>query len=91
MTDLKNPKLIYLKGWMFLAILLISIALVLVETQSWRIGLLVALIAWASARFYYFMFYVIEKYVDSEYRFAGIISFISYLFRKRGPSDGTTD
>ena len=83
MTDLKNPKLIYAKGWLFLAILLISIAAVLLETRSWRVAALLLLIVWSSARFYYFMFYVIEKYVDSNYRFAGITSFIRYLWQRK--------
>ncbi len=83
MTDLKNPKLIYAKGWLFLAILLISITAVLLETRSWRIAALLLLIVWSSARFYYFMFYVIEKYVDSSYRFAGITSFIRYFLQRK--------
>jgi hypothetical protein len=29
------------------------------------------------------MFYVIERYVDSSYRFAGITSFVRYLLRKK--------
>jgi len=87
MADLKNPKLIYLKGWLFLGILLLSIALLLLENASWRTGLLLMLIVWSSARFYYFMFYVIEKYVDPNYRFAGIMSFVKHLFRDRKTPD----
>jgi hypothetical protein len=83
MGDLKNPKLIYAKGGLFLAILLIAFVAVVWETRSWRIAFLVLLIAWSSARLYYFMFYVIQNYVDSDYRFAGIISFLRYLLRKR--------
>jgi hypothetical protein len=83
MTDLKNPKLIFAKGWLFLAILLISITAVLLETRSWRVAALLLLIVWSSARFYYFMFYVIEKYVDSNYRFAGITSFVRYLLERK--------
>ena len=83
MADLKNPKLIYLKGWLFLAILVVSIALILLETASWRIAGLILLVAWSSARFYYFMFYVIEKYVDPNYRFAGVMSFLKYMFGKK--------
>lgn len=30
----------------------------------------------------YFMFYVIEKYVDDTFRFAGVTSFLVYLFAK---------
>jgi len=29
------------------------------------------------------MFYVIEKYVDPNYKFAGLYSFLLYLLRKR--------
>lgn len=83
MADLKNSKLIYLKGWLFLAILVVSICLLLNDSRSWRAAGLVLLIVWSSARFYYFMFYVIEKYVDSDYRFAGIMSFLAYLLRKK--------
>lgn len=34
----------------------------------------------ASARLYYFMFYVIERYVDPSYRFSGLASALRYLF-----------
>ncbi len=83
MTDLQNPKLIYAKGWLFLAILATSIVLVLLDTRSWRVAVLVLLIVWSSARFYYFMFYVIEKYVDPSFRFAGITSFLRYVLRHK--------
>ena len=39
--------------------------------------------AWASARLYYFMFYVIEKYVDGEYKFSGVFSFLKYVLSRR--------
>jgi hypothetical protein len=38
---------------------------------------------WSFCRFYYFAFYVIEKYVDSSYRFAGLTSFARYLIAQR--------
>jgi hypothetical protein len=44
---------------------------------------LTALAVWAFSRFYYFAFYVIEHYVDPGYKFAGLGSFVVYLFRKR--------
>ncbi len=83
MSDLKSPGLIYLKGWLFLAILLISTSQLLFMTHDWIITVLVLLIIWSAARFYYFMFYVIERYVDPSYKFAGIISFLRYLLRER--------
>ena len=82
-ADLKNPKLIYLKGGLFLAILAVSVFLILIESRTWRAAGLVLLVVWSSARLYYFMFYVIEKYVDPTYRFAGVVSFLTYLVRKK--------
>jgi hypothetical protein len=43
-----------------------------------------ALSVWCFCRFYYFAFYVIEHYVDPGYRFAGLWSFVRYLWVKRG-------
>jgi hypothetical protein len=90
MADLKNPKLMYLKGFLFLVILLWASAMLIARDPSGQTVLLVVLVAWASARLYYFMFYVIEKYIDREYKFAGIGSFLAYLIRERA-NRGRTD
>jgi len=37
---------------------------------------------WAFCRLYYFMFYVIEHYVDPGYRFAGLWSFVVWACRR---------
>lgn len=79
MSDLKSAKWIYLKGFLFLWILILSVVLILIDNFSWKLLGLLALAVWSSARLYYFMFYVIEKYVDPSYKFAGIFSFIRYL------------
>lgn len=83
MADLKNVRLIYLKGGLFLVILVASVYLILQESASIRVAGLLVLVVWSSARLYYFMFYVIEKYVDRSYRFSGIGSFVAYLFRRQ--------
>ncbi len=80
-VDLKNPKLIYAKGFMFGAILLVSCAVIVLWTRDWGVAGMLGLVIWSSARGYYFMFYVIEKYVDPRYRFAGVFDFVMYLFR----------
>jgi hypothetical protein len=87
--DLKNAKLIHLKGWLFLAIGLMAAAIIIAETLSWRIAILLALCVWAFCRFYYYAFYVIEHYVDPAYRFAGLLSFARYLLRRRRPEPPT--
>jgi len=79
MGDLKNPFWIYLKGILFLAILIISAALILIDCFSWKLLILLYLVVWSAARFYYFLFYVIEKYMDPTYKFSGILSFILYI------------
>lgn len=83
MADLKSPRLIYLKGWLVLLIAIVSAGLLLLESPTWTTAALLGFLIWSSARFYYFMFYVIEKYVDHGYRFAGVLSFIQYLIRNR--------
>lgn len=82
--DLKNPKLIWLKGVLFGVMLVIAGGSIVLLTRDWLIAGLVALVAWSSARGYYFMFYVIEKYVDPEYRFAGVWDFLMYAISGKG-------
>ena len=83
MTDIRSPKLLYLKGAMFLAVGLLASAALLVEHPDLKVALLLALAVWGFARAYYFAFYVIEHYIDPAYRFAGLGSFLKYLARRR--------
>jgi hypothetical protein len=82
MKDLVNPRLIKLKGLLFLLIGVVSALLLVLESPTLKSGLLLALCVWAFCRAYYFAFYVIEHYVDPGYRFAGLWSFLLYLVRK---------
>jgi hypothetical protein len=82
-ADLTNPRAIYLKGFLFLLTGLLASALLLAECLTLKTALLLAVAVWSFARFYYFMFYVIERYVDPGYRFAGLWSFVRYLMRRR--------
>ncbi|MGE5612293.1 MAG: hypothetical protein ACM359_23800 [Bacillota bacterium] len=86
MADLKNPRLIYAKGFLFLFAGLLSAGLLVLENPTIRTVLLLGLAVWCFARFYYFVFYVIEHYVDSQYRFAGLWSFVRYLMARRNRS-----
>jgi uncharacterized membrane protein len=82
MKDLTNPFWIKLKGILFLVIGLLSAALLILECPTWKVGVLLAVSIWCFCRFYYFAFYVIEKYVDPGYKFSGLWSFACYLFSK---------
>ena len=83
MGDLKNPRLICLKGFLFLAAGLIAGITLLLDHPTLRTATLLAVCVWSFARSYYFAFYVIEHYVDPTYRFAGLWSAARWLLRRR--------
>ena len=83
MADLKNPKVIYFKGVLFLLLGMIASAMLLSDAFSLRNVALLAIVIWSFCRAYYFVFYVIEHYIDSQYRFAGLFDFAKYLAGKR--------
>lgn len=82
MADLKSKKLIYLKGFLFIFGGIMASLIILLERFSWKVAAMLALAIWCFCRAYYFAFYVIEHYVDSNYKFAGLWSFVRYLTRK---------
>jgi hypothetical protein len=83
MKDLTNPGWIKLKGLLFLFIGIIAGILLFLDNPTWKtVGLLVLAI-WGFCRFYYFAFYVIEHYVDPNFKFSGLVSFARYLIRRR--------
>jgi len=40
-------------------------------------------LVWASARFYYYLFYVLEKYVDPSLQYSGLVALMIALARRR--------
>ncbi|MSU60081.1 MAG: hypothetical protein EXS35_18240 [Pedosphaera sp.] len=82
MKDLKSTTWIKVKGILFLLLGLAAAALLVLENPTWKVALLLALAIWCFCRFYYFAFYVIEKYVDPGYKFSGLWSFVCYLVKK---------
>lgn len=81
MADLKNPRLLYLKGCLMLATGLLAGALLLMKHPKWSTAFLLAIAIWGCCRAYYFAFYVIEHYIDSGFRYAGLIDFLQRLQR----------
>jgi hypothetical protein len=82
MADLKNPKWMYFKAFLFLLGGFLAVATLVLENPSLKTVLLLALAIWCFARFYYFAFYVIQYYIDPTYRFSGLLSFARYLLRR---------
>jgi hypothetical protein len=82
MRDLKNPRWMYLKAALFIAIGIVSAGLILAENWQAKTVLLLALAVWSFCRAYYFAFYVIERYIDPSFKFAGLFSALAYLVQK---------
>jgi hypothetical protein len=85
MNELTSRTWIVVKGMLFAAIALATAALILLEKPSATRAVLLALLVWASCRFYYFLFYVLERYVDAALRYAGVVALLAALrHRRRG-------
>jgi hypothetical protein len=90
MADIRSPWLLYLKGGLFLVIGGVASALLLIDHPGVKEAFLLAMAVWGFSRAYYFAFYVVERYVDREYKFAGLWSFARYLARRGGTRVGET-
>jgi len=87
--DITSPRLLKIKGSLFLVIALLSIGLlgVLVYPMiSWTVAGLFVLCVWACCRAYYFCFYVMEHYADPNFRYAGLWDLFLHLtgWRRKG-------
>jgi hypothetical protein len=83
MGGITNPRLLYLKGGLFVFAGLLASGLLLLESPSLKVAALLAVAIWCFARAYYFAFYVVEHYADPGYRFAGLWSFAQYAWARR--------
>jgi hypothetical protein len=83
MGDLKSARWMYLKAFLFLIAGIVAATGILIESPTLRTAFLLGIVVWSFCRLYYFMFYVVEKYIDPSYRFASITSFLIYLLRNR--------
>ncbi|MEP6663060.1 MAG: hypothetical protein ABJC04_05280 [Verrucomicrobiota bacterium] len=83
MKDLTEARWMKLKAILFLVIGGGAAALLLLDSPALKTGLLLALVIWAFCRAYYFAFYVIEHYVDKQFRFSGLGSFLRWWWRSR--------
>jgi hypothetical protein len=88
MKDITDPRWIKAKGLLFLVVGLLASGLLVAEHPEVEVVLLLGIAAWCFCRFYYFAFYVIERYVDPGYRFSGLWSFARYLCSRRHADDG---
>ena len=78
--DIKSEKVLHLKVFLFLALGIVGASLLLYDNLSIRTIVLLMITIWAFCRFYYFLFYVLEKYAGRDRRYAGILDALAYLF-----------
>lgn len=83
MKELTDPRWIKLKGILFLLLGILASTLLLLDHLEIKTAILLAVSIWCFCRSYYFAFYVIEHYLDPSYRFAGLLSFVRYLFSQK--------
>src|SRR5262245_8919851 len=83
MKELTSTGWIVAKGVLFAVIAAASAGLLFLEIPTLRGAALLAILTWASCRFYYFLFYVLERYVDPDLRYAGLIALVGALRRMR--------
>lgn len=82
--DLARPSLLYLKAGLFVATGTLAGGLLLLDHPLVRDAALLLTCVWAFCRAYYFAFYVVQHYADPTFRFAGLVAFARYLWRRRG-------
>jgi hypothetical protein len=78
-----------LKGISFLLIVIGSSMVILIKQPTLMAVLALCVLIWASARFYYFLFYVLERYVDPSLRYSGLLALLSALLQRRNSQRGT--
>ena len=81
--DIKNPKILKLKGILFLVLGLIASGLLVLNSPELSTVVLLVVTIWAFCRFYYFAFYVLHHYADKDFNYAGLAHLIRYLIGKR--------
>lgn len=77
--DLKSPRMIHAKGILFLVLGLAASVLLVLQMPTLRTSLLLGTAVWAFCRFYYYLFYVLERYLGREEPFAGIFDAVRFL------------
>ncbi len=76
--NLQSKRWIFVKGWLFFGLGICSGGMLLWQHPDLATIALLVIAVWSFCRFYYFAFYVIQHYVDSHYRFAGLLDFLRY-------------
>ena len=83
MSDITDSRLLWTKCVLFLVAGTVATTGALLLFPSIRLAALLMVAIWSFCRAYYFAFYVVERYIDPTYRFAGLVSLVRYAIRNR--------
>lgn len=86
--DIQSPFWLKLKGLLLLVAGVASSLLLFAEHPTVKVALLLAIAIWSFCRFYYFAFYVIERYVDARFRYSGIVAMLRSVVTARSRRTG---
>lgn len=86
-ADLTTPWLIHAKGVLFVVAGLAAGGLLIAQTPTLRTTALLGVTVWAFCRFYYYLFYVLERYLGREWRFAGVIDALRFVLAPKAPGN----
>jgi hypothetical protein len=81
MRDIASRPLIVGKGLLLLGLAGATAILIYLAMPGWRTAALLTVLIWASCRSYYFLFYVLHRYVDPDLRYAGLLSLLGQIRR----------
>ena len=79
MRELREPGWIKFKAALFLCAGLLASALLVLDRPTLKVVFLLAVAIWSFCRAYYFAFHVLERYIDSGFRFSGLASLVRYF------------
>ena len=82
MGDITSSRLIIFKGFLFLFAGIVAASVLLGENFSIRTAFLLGVAIWCFCRFYYFAFYVLERYVDPSFKFSSLWAFGVYFWKR---------
>ena len=85
--DIKSPWLLHTKGILFLVAGLMAAGLILLEIPTLKVAAYLLITVWSFCRFYYYLFYVLERYIGREKRFAGIFDALCSFLRSTRRKD----
>jgi hypothetical protein len=79
--DIQSKRLLHIKGFLFLLLGLMAAGILLFESRNIRTLLLLLITIWSFCRFYYYLFYVLERYIGRDQKYAGILDALNYALR----------